>query len=583
MRPCSVCRAGTFRDRANGFDHEERVYVAASLRGKCYHAVDDCRGLRSAGGVISVPKKDATERNMRPCSICFPPPSMSNHSTDGRSNKSSFAITIDKNNNHQYHEQNYSTDGPPNYSSVAKKIDFDKHKNDSDRKKNEISCSPSMASVQGFITMPKLTWLKKLPFLAIYEIWRLYNNGKISEASLGGDLGSFATKNERSSLYQICSGIHKTAKTRMIYRQVLRNASNDRMPIDRGVGAVPVLAFSARLVVDERKRPKLVLSTTREAPNRRIYRKFGSHRFLDVRVPRDIRDDRLETLVRTELWIAERRWSFLWSKKCESPQVFVFFAEEGRGIGRAERISAQDVLNWCIPRKFNPGLSVDTLDKRMKLSFSTTVPSGVLPPNSVSKVDDIVADSGDIMTDGCGLISAEALDFIWTNFKRYQHLSNTLYAEDCSDEERCSNRAETPEEEEEETATETKCPYTSFQGRIGGLKGMWVLDPSLEGFRVKYRDSQKKYNLPQRCSDGSWESGWDAFYDTVDVCDFDSKPNKDRIAHLNVRAVQVLEHRGVSFDYFQSRVEIGIQDIISIYSGDNNKKLISHLDKQGKR
>ena len=107
----------------------------------------------------------------------------------------------------------------------------------------------------------------------------------------------------------------------------------------------------------------------------------------------------------------------------------------------------------------------------MKLSFTSTVPSLVLKPGELEAIPDINGVDG-CMTDGCGLISRDALNKVWA-----QYISN--YEERC----RTLKRNFIPE-------TNILCPYSSFQGRIGGIKGMFVLDNSLKGIKVQYRPSQ---------------------------------------------------------------------------------------------
>jgi len=67
--------------------------------------------------------------------------------------------------------------------------------------------------------------------------------------------------------------------------------------------------------------------------------------------------------------------------------------------------------------------------------------------------------------DGSGLISRKALDQIWKAYN--EHHKTTSY--------------------------EKSCPYTGFQGRLGGFKGTWILDESLgETVVVHCRESQLK-------------------------------------------------------------------------------------------
>jgi len=48
------------------------VYIAASLKGQCYHSHVECKGLRDANGVTSIPFQNVDIMEMRPCRVCRP-------------------------------------------------------------------------------------------------------------------------------------------------------------------------------------------------------------------------------------------------------------------------------------------------------------------------------------------------------------------------------------------------------------------------------------------------------------------------------------------------------------------------------
>ena len=48
------------------------VYIAASLKGQCYHSHVGCKGLRDANGVTSIPLQNVNIMGMRPCRVCRP-------------------------------------------------------------------------------------------------------------------------------------------------------------------------------------------------------------------------------------------------------------------------------------------------------------------------------------------------------------------------------------------------------------------------------------------------------------------------------------------------------------------------------
>lgn len=74
----------------------------------------------------------------------------------------------------------------------------------------------------------------------------------------------------------------------------------------------------------------LRLEPPEEAYNKRLYRRFGSDRFLEVSVDANLDDNKVTTFLSKPLLIAGRVFTFFYCKKDESPQQFVFFAEKGK-------------------------------------------------------------------------------------------------------------------------------------------------------------------------------------------------------------------------------------------------------------
>jgi hypothetical protein len=196
-----------------------------------------------------------------------------------------------------------------------------------------------------------------------------------------------------------------------------------------------------------------------------------------------------------------------------------FFAEKGPGITKDAAYTVENVWDFCIPRALNGHLTMAQFSKRMKLSFSTTRATCVLPENSVDIVPDFK--TRDIQElDGCGLLSRAALNAIWQGYT------------------------------EKESSTCEKgftCPFTGFQGRLGGFKGTWVLDESLgPEIVVHCRTSQLKYNTPQKALLGGEPCSYtygkippqdiqDVLYNTMEVNSWDKKLP----VQLNTRIIQV--------------------------------------------
>jgi hypothetical protein len=357
------------------------------------------------------------------------------------------------------------------------------------------------------------------------------------------------------------------------YQNIVKAASAASQQVDQGSGKDMFLNGSAlyfHATVVEGGKSRITLHPPEEAADTRIYRKYGSHRFLHLHVSEKITKGAFGELVSKKLYVCGRKYSYFWSKATKSPQCFVFFAESGVGIEEEEEYSAADVREWCIPKGLNSELTLAKELKRIKLSFSKTTPSGILPHNSVELKMDIVSDSGAEMTDGGGILSREALDFIWRNYEEY-HIKKrkALISHGTSDEVDIDLQVEIDE-----------CVYTSLQGRIGGMKGVWVLDPILEGFTIICRDSQHKYKLPMKCLTGLESTScndvpWDEAYDTVDVCCWHKAPET---AFLNCRLIQILEHRGADVSYFDKCADDGMSWLRDI--ANNERELLKHLDRR---
>ena len=320
------------------------------------------------------------------------------------------------------------------------------------------------------------------------------------------------------------------------------------------------LYFSADLFFVGGKE-QLILQPPEKASNRRIYRKFGSHRFLDVRVPCNVPLKTAIKLFSQPLLICGRSYRFLWAKKDKAPQIYVLFAESGKGISNDEETLVEDVQEWMIPHSLNQQLSIEKYFKRAKLSFSKTTPAGILPDGCVKIVTDI-KNGGVEMTDGCGLISRELLEEVRMKYNSYIEREKDLVGH--SDGKLAGSAS-------------------SFQARLGGLKGMWVLDPTLEGKQLISRFSQEKYHLPMKSVGNNVGYTNDLVYDTFEVCSWDQSGKESRF--LFVQLIQILEHRGVSIDHFIKCAEEGTmwvpKMINDILKGDNESLIAKRPDKLG--
>ena len=112
-----------------------------------------------------------------------------------------------------------------------------------------------------------------------------------------------------------------------------------------------------------------------------------------------------------------------------------------------------------------------------------------------------------------------------------------------------------------------------------------MLDDTLEGIKIICRESQLKYLLPMRsmcaekmnqicseCQTSPEQLKYDEFYDTVEICSWDKGPE---IGKLNIRALQILEYRGVTLDFFKKKVDEGLEWIDQLKEGGSESLLLN--------
>lgn len=150
------------------------------------------------------------------------------------------------------------------------------------------------------------------------------------------------------------------------------------------------------------------------------------------------------------------------------------FANTGLGL-EDDPVSLRDFLDFHAPFAANIQSTNHKLFARGKLGLSKTIPTVTLRQDQFRVVDDIRSRDGKVMTDGCALMSAS--------------LGVAIH--------RCLNLAEVP---------------SAYQGRIGGAKGVWLVDKrssSATGlddrdFWIEIRPSQLKilpHPVERECSD----------------------------------------------------------------------------------
>jgi hypothetical protein len=336
---------------------------------------------------------------------------------------------------------------------------------------------------------------------------------------------------DSSKRYKTCSELHElfgTTSSMAPYKLILEAASSTNLPVDEKAGELAFgqgssLFFRGRLD----KHGLVTLSPPDRAIERRIFRKFGSHRFLHIDVSNDVPIEVQNRFLEGPIFMCGRQWKWCWCKMAKTPQCYVLFGEKGVGIDKDEELSAEDVREWCIPRALNEDMRIGKFMKRLKLSFSKVTAAGVLPNKSVELIPDFEMDGVVAEIDGCGLISRAGLNFVWREYCRNEG----------------ARKLPSPTNELED-GLDNISPYTGFQGRLGGFKGCWILDEALgNNIVIHCRESQYKYRLPQKSLNSNEGAGciYDSLYDTIEISTWDKKPHPST---LNVRLVQMLEERG---------------------------------------
>jgi hypothetical protein len=216
----------------------------------------------------------------------------------------------------------------------------------------------------------------------------------------------------------------------------------------------------------KKKSYKLKPQPMRLATSRRAYRKFGSDRFVTVSIPvKTVQDQKRIVLafLREPLSICGRLYRTFFIKKGQGSGASIaahYFATHGAGLNGNE-VSLDQLFEWLLSLNKNRKAQASKLWDRISLSLSSTKPTVTFALNEIRLVDD-KDDGGECMTDGCAKASPAVFSRIWR--------SNVLGVES------------TP---------------TAIQGRIGGAKGVWFVDPEADQrsdeMWIEIRPSQLKY------------------------------------------------------------------------------------------
>ena len=316
----------------------------------------------------------------------------------------------------------------------------------------------------------------------------------------------------------------------------------------------------------------------------RLKRQFGSHRFIHITIPSlDLRDlpsylkktdetahfarkTILEWLLDRPLRLLGRLWRPFFSKpisvgtasrkstkfQFNEPHTSVyFFAESGLGLGPSlapsgatgdsaelEACTMDKMLSWYMDVAKHQHHNALKLYSRIALAVSPTTPTLRFKMHQIIRTDDAFA--GDpfprrlkkksdkpkftigaaVMNDGCAMISRAAALLV-----------------------------------AEKLGLQGQAVPSAFQGRLGGAKGLWFVDPSDDGINgkvwIEVTDSQLKFD---------WHDQ-DYWYPEVERLVFEvSKISMPpRAARLNYQLLPILSNRGVSDETIKKYIDADVK------------------------
>ena len=392
-----------------------------------------------------------------------------------------------------------------------------------------------------------------------------------------------------------------------------------------GVGLSGGLKFSERAdqpLLDFDLKPMKLESSYR------LSRKFGGDRFCIISIPgiessdlpKDLKGSReairaamVKWLVYSEHHFLGRKWRAFYvkpdstktrktafkSQRSSRPGYRVFlFAEDGKDFPKGaigehdprktyhEPMAVSKMIEWFMPVKENLDQNCLKLYSRLALAVSSTKPSIQFEPSQIFRSDDAFAhdphprrlnrgrsddkkrhlnrtpnsvpDNAKVMNDGCALIS------------------------------RAAARAVTE-------ALGLDSVPSAFQGRIGGAKGMWMVDPLNENpshnqrgndYWIEITDSQLKFeghpadNLFPDCKRVTFE--------------VQSYSKRLSTASLNYQLMPILEDRGVPYEVFKrlleedlsakvAQLEVAMDSALALrkWNQDNNPIVEERLNNKG--
>ncbi|PKY14080.1 hypothetical protein GLOIN_2v1581910 [Rhizophagus irregularis DAOM 181602=DAOM 197198] len=384
--------------------------------------------------------------------------------------------------------------------------------------------------VEGKTFLDKFEIIRILkPFGPIEPTNNLWNNIRINCGVKTHEVLREACRDYFSTLSNVNAFVEMT---RLINRNLVNVWSLSSKEFPKIGSGVHVL-YSGNVMLKENKLI-LTLNPPKLGTSKRYYRMLSSERFLHLKV-KDINhlDDnqklRLKKFLLFPLSLAGRIYEFLYAK---SDKLY-FFATSGLDI--PDHISIWQAINYNLPIEINKNMTATKFFSRISLGFSNSTPSIIFEQKEIRYVKDITI-NGCCYTDGCAAISPAAM----------KEVGEILGCH------------ETP---------------SAIQGRIGGAKGVWYIDPhkDLSGNKwIEIRESQIKYKH-------NFDSNF-VHLRTLEVLHVACSPTSP--GALNSQFIMVLANGGVSVSVFFTKMKNYIEKTKSEVVGcDDPRALIAWMTK----
>lgn len=454
---------------------------------------------------------------------------------------------------------------------------------------------------------------RELPFWAQYEATRVALHCRIalSNQEISSAFEEFvdqlleaykATDQQRSwhrAMAEFCQRYSRSLPQLRTPSTIWTSLQGGNWPLDKSISISLTGTVEFDISRDVKSGPfTILLNPLDTMRGNRFWRKFGSDRFLTLKLPAVPREGRLPTRAPIQykrlcapesfnkaiinflmqepgIELLGRIWRCFFirdprererKRKPNSslgPFQAILFAVSGEGI--QEPFGVEDLLNWHIPLVAeNLESKVPKLWSRISLGLTKTIESvyfttdQICPDSNKPRKHGQAYDpdpewrnfggGGDPMNDGCSIASPAVFRMI----------------------QECQGQEEAP---------------SAVQGRLGPSKGLWVVDPIAlkeveQGLRdpdemwIRVNETQTKYLAHQTLElDPAWT--------TLELVSW-SRPPKS--AEVNIQLMAILDHHGVPFeplrDLVGAHLDSAFQDL---FDAIDDPVLLRHWVRRGSR